>query len=570
MAYKRGNNGDDDLLGTILDDIIKGRGGNDTLTGLDGNDYIRGDDGNDEIFGGNGEDQLFGNNGDDIINGDDGDDFLDGGDGEDSLEGGNGNDTLQGGSNTRDPITREYIGGDTLVGGSGDDILLGGFGNDILDGGEDNDQLLAGDGDDLMFGGSGDDLLSASFGNDTLVGESGNDDLSGSLGDDLIFGDRDAFGAADGNDFLRGGNGNDTIRGGGGSDTITGGSGDDFLDGGDSEALSLTQRDSNGNDEIFGGEGNDTLRGGLGSDTLNGGGTKAGEIDVLIGTAVVDGVGVFNADGAEDIYVLGLEQGFLYGGGAGDSGVDDRAIIQFFENGVDKIQVTDPTAVSYDTLGDPGNTYIFLGAVETGIEIIGQLAGIQASNLAGSALSQLAEGTFITPPVAPTPDILGTDGDDNPLDGTEENDRILGLGGNDLINGLGGDDELLGGIGSDTLVGGSGLDILNGGGTEVGELDILDGGADGVQDTFAIGDGNGSFYTGGAGNPLFGVLTGIDDRAIIYNFEKGVDTIQVSSSGFGGFNTLGSGDTFIYTNSFEIIAQVVGVTNLEISDFTPI
>jgi Ca2+-binding RTX toxin-like protein len=537
---------------------------------LGGNDYIRGDDGNDEIFGGDGEDQLFGNNGNDIINGDDGDDFLNGGDGEDFLEGGNGNDTLQGGSNTRDPITREYIGGDTLLGGSGNDILIGGFGNDTLDGGEDNDELLAGDGDDLMYGASGDDLLSASFGDDTLWGESGDDDLSGSLGDDLIFGDRDTSGGLDGNDFIRAGNGNDTVRGGGGSDTITGGSGDDFLDGGDSEALSLTQRDSNGNDEIFGGEGNDTLRGGLGSDTLDGGGTKAGEIDVLIGTAVIDGVGVFNSDGAEDVYVLGLEEGFLYGGGSGSSGVDDRAIIQFFENGVDKIQVTDPTAVSYDTLDDPGNTYIFLGSLETGIEIIGQLAGIQASNLAGSALPELASGTFITPPVEANPDILGTDGDDNPLDGTEENDRILGLGGNDFINGLGGDDELLGNIGSDTLVGGSGLDILNGGGSEVGEIDILDGGVDGVQDTYVIGDANSSFYTGGAGNPIAGVLTGVNDRAQIFNFEKGVDTIQVNNSSGFGFNTLGSNDTFIFTSSLEIIGLVVGVTNLDSSDFTAV
>ena len=194
--------------------------------------------------------------------------------------------------------------------------------------------------------------------------------------------------------------------------------------------------------------------------------------------------------------------------------------------------------------------------------------GIQASNLAASGLPQLASGTFIAPPVSANPDILGTDGDDNSLDGTEENDRILGLGGNDFINGLGGDDELLGNIGSDTLVGGSGIDILNGGGSEVGEIDILDGGVDGVQDTYAIGDANGSFYTGGAGNPLFGVLTGIDDRAIIYNFEKGVDTIEVNGSTFGSFNTLNSNDTFIYTNTLEIIAQVVGVTNLDSSDFT--
>lgn len=46
----------------------------------------------------------------------------------------------------------------------------------------------------------------------------------------------------------------------------------------------------------------------------------------------------------------------------------------------------------------------------------------------------------------------------NTLDGTEEDDDILGKGGNDKLNGLAGDDYLVGGDGKDKLTGGDGAD----------------------------------------------------------------------------------------------------------------
>ncbi len=48
--------------------------------------------------------------------------------------------------------------------------------------------------------------------------------------------------------------------------------------------------------------------------------------------------------------------------------------------------------------------------------------------------------------------IMGTEGDDDDLDGTEFDDEIFGLGGNDTICGKGGDDEIYGGAGNDTFV----------------------------------------------------------------------------------------------------------------------
>jgi Ca2+-binding RTX toxin-like protein len=49
------------------------------------------------------------------------------------------------------------------------------------------------------------------------------------------------------------------------------------------------------------------------------------------------------------------------------------------------------------------------------------------------------------------------------IDGTRENDLILGSSANDTIKGEGGNDCILGGAGDDTLSGGPGNDILMGG-----------------------------------------------------------------------------------------------------------
>lgn len=61
----------------------------------------------------------------------------------------------------------------------------------------------------------------------------------------------------------------------------------------------------------------------------------------------------------------------------------------------------------------------------------------------------------------------------NVINGTEDNDDLVGTDGDDIINGLGGDDHLAGFAGNDVLNGGDGLDFLSGGpGT-----DTYDGGA---------------------------------------------------------------------------------------------
>ena len=96
MATIRGNNGNNELEGTSLADVIRGYGGRDEIEGRGGNDRAYGGDGNDEIDGDGGNDRLYGNTGNDEIDGGSGDDYLYGGGGRDHIDGGRGNDSLYG------------------------------------------------------------------------------------------------------------------------------------------------------------------------------------------------------------------------------------------------------------------------------------------------------------------------------------------------------------------------------------------------------------------------------------------------------------------------------------------
>ena len=84
----------DRLLGTDVEDAVKGLANNDTLNGKDGDDVLLGGEGHDVLEGGNGSDFLFGEMGDDSLVGGEGDDELDGGSGRDILAGGEGANTF--------------------------------------------------------------------------------------------------------------------------------------------------------------------------------------------------------------------------------------------------------------------------------------------------------------------------------------------------------------------------------------------------------------------------------------------------------------------------------------------
>jgi Ca2+-binding RTX toxin-like protein len=125
---------------------IHAQAGDDTILGTTVQDYLRGDDGNDSISGGPAFDDANGNQGNDTIHGNGGDDYSVGGKGD-----------------------------DLLFGDAGDDIVWGNLGNDTCNGGDGNDQVRGGQGDDSLTGGNGNDFISGDRGNDTESGGAGAD-----------------------------------------------------------------------------------------------------------------------------------------------------------------------------------------------------------------------------------------------------------------------------------------------------------------------------------------------------------------------------------------------------------
>ncbi len=118
-----GTQGDDKILGNIL---------NDTLNGGDGNDVL---------LAGSGDDILYGEAGNDTLYGEDGDDLLDGGAGNDTLEDKQGQNILRGGLGD-DTLKSTSTGTNTLEGGPGNDTISGGEGiSDTLIGNEGKDQI---------------------------------------------------------------------------------------------------------------------------------------------------------------------------------------------------------------------------------------------------------------------------------------------------------------------------------------------------------------------------------------------------------------------------------------------
>jgi Ca2+-binding RTX toxin-like protein len=138
-----GYDGDDELLGTNLADVIDGGVGDDTIAGGGGDDDLSGAEGADTIDGGNGNDLLSGGDGNDTLAGRAGADTLNGGDGDDILLGGAGDDTLTGGNGTDlfwfeqsegwDVVTDFEDGVDYIVVGSSiTNVTLYNYGGDAL------------------------------------------------------------------------------------------------------------------------------------------------------------------------------------------------------------------------------------------------------------------------------------------------------------------------------------------------------------------------------------------------------------------------------------------------------
>ena len=327
-----GNGGDDILNGGAGNDTLSGGSGNDDLGGNTGDDMIYGGDGNDRIWGGAGVDVLNGEAGNDWLWAHAGDDVLNGGDGNDHLQGYAGNDILDGGagvdyadygnaagavsvyltigkSSGADGVDT-LTGIENLMGSDYDDRLVGDAGVNVLKGGAGNDILKTKGGDDVVYGGTGDD---------TITGDTGNETLFGGDGADIIYalGGADSLNGGSGDDFLYGGQGGDTLDGGAGDDKLRGNLGADVLNGED------------GGDDLRGGGGGDMLDGGAGADYLLG----ENGADILYGGAGDDVLNGGGGGGVGD----GFADVFVYK----DTATDGYDRIKDFENGIDRIDLTD-------------------------------------------------------------------------------------------------------------------------------------------------------------------------------------------------------------------------------------
>jgi Ca2+-binding RTX toxin-like protein len=207
-----------------------------TIVGTEKDDVLRGTPGRDVIWGGGGDDTIYGSLGNDL---------LCGGPGSDLIHGGRGNDVADGGAGDDDRVIGD-LGDDKLLGGTGNgDEVAGGLGIDTLNGGPGNFDIVHGDyGYDRMDGGSGKGDV-ASFATDVGAGRDGGvtvslprhmargdghdrlfrfESIEGSAFEDVLRGDKHA-------NVIDGGPGNDVLRGGGGRDELLGGQGSDKCNG---------------------------------------------------------------------------------------------------------------------------------------------------------------------------------------------------------------------------------------------------------------------------------------------------------------------------------------------------
>lgn len=128
-------------------------------------------------------------------------------------------------------------------------------------------------------------------------------------------------------------------------------------------------------------------------------------------------------------------------------------------------------------------------------------------------------------------EIYGQDGDDF-IQGLSGRDTLFGGADQDYMHGGKGDDEVHGDAGDDKLYGGDGWDYLYGG----DGLDALKG-EDGND--VLIGGARHDALTGGAGQDTF-LYTALTDSTygdvdIIYDFEHGIDKIDLRALGYTGF-----------------------------------
>lgn len=413
--------GNDNITGNALDNLLGGGRGNDSVAGGNGNDSIFGGLGADIIDGGTGTDAVYYSKSTAAVTVNLATNANTGGEAQgdnisnvENIYGSNYADLLTGNSDAN-----------TIFGAVGDDTVYGGAGNDVLYGGDGNDWLVGQAGADTLDGGNGNNSIANDDSNaavtinlttnvntggyaqgDSLIniqnasGSAFNDSLTGDANDNIFYG-------RDGNDSISSLAGNDTIYGGIGADNITAGDGNDWLAG---EAGADTLDGGNGSDYAYYGASTAAVTVNL-TTNVNTGGDAQGDsllnIENVSGSNFSDTVtGDVNAN-----IISAADGNDTLAGGAGADTLDGG-------NGVDTADYSSSsTAVTINLVTN----------VNTGGDAQGDsLANIE--NVTGSAFNDSVTGN------------AGT------------NTLASGAGNDTLNNGAGGNDTLTGGFGADTFV----------------------------------------------------------------------------------------------------------------------
>ncbi|MCA0257005.1 MAG: cadherin domain-containing protein, partial [Proteobacteria bacterium] len=464
----------DTLRGDSNANILSGGAGNDTLSGGAGADTLDGGDGLDtatyatsnaavqidlgagtanggdaagdtliaieNVTGSAFDDTLTGDAEANVLNGGAGDDLLDGGDGADTLQGGSGTDTVTYATSTAGvtiDLTTGYGQGGFAAGDRLYSIerLIGSAFNDNMTGDVSDNQLFGGDGDDTLQGGAGADLIDGGAGFDTTSYATS----TAAVTVDLSTGSASG-GDADGDTLVSieavyGSNFDDTLKAGAAAATLSGGAGDDTLIGGASA------------DTLLGGSGDDFITGGLGADRIDGGSgvdtasysdsTAAIQIDLANGTAT-------GGTAAGDI-LLNVEN--IIGTDFGDT-LTGNSAANALTGGLGNDTLTGGAGADILDGGDGVDTADYSGS---GL-------GVTVNMTTGSNFGGDAQGDTLIA----IERILGSAFADT-ITGAEGDDTLIGNDGNDVLSGAAGNDRLEGGLGNDTLAGGAGADVLDGG-----------------------------------------------------------------------------------------------------------
>jgi Ca2+-binding RTX toxin-like protein len=504
---------------------------------------------------------TFGNWDNDTLDGGIGNDTLNGGLGADALTGGTGIDTATyadaamgviaslaaPGSNAGEAAGDTYSGIENLTGSAFADTLTGDANANVLAGGAGDDTLNGGAGADQLIGGAGTDTLSyIGSASAVTVDLSAQTAVGGDAAGDIFSGIENVVGGSNGDtiagnsaaNVLDGGDGMDTLSyassvagilvnlgtgtasgGDAAGDTVlnfenvTGGAGNDVLVG------------SGGANMLSGGAGNDTLIGGAGADSLNGG---LGN-DILWGD--VNDVSFIGGGGYDVLAFTDAVDHTISLGTAGIGTVIGNA-------GVDVIDMTGATnSLLLIAWGGANNDTITMGAS------VGYAYGQDGNDrlIGGNAIDVLIGGAGA--------DILYGNGGNDVLwvDGSDTFDGGAGIDwvivenavGTTLVIGNNGVEVAAGNIGNDTidartntagvvLWGNLGADHLYGG---TGTDHYYGGGSDGVRDTFHMQRG-----------------WGLD---LIWDWENGVDRIDLSGSGLTSFSQL----TLTASGNFAIVSS---------------